>query len=162
VRIEGVSRTGAPHPLAEAMHSASALRAALARADFVVDCRPLTLSTRGTIDASALAAMKPAGIYVNVGRAATVDEEALYRHLKAHPEFRAGMDVWWDEDHARGTVRYRFPFPQLPNFLGSPHNAGEGSDTESRGLSFALRNLSLFFSGEAPQHVADRRDYEAE
>ncbi len=124
-----------------------------------MDCRPLTLATRGTINESILRSMKPTAIYVNVGRGATADEEALYRHLVAHPEFRAGTDVWWEEDHSTGRLRTRFPFADLPNFLGSPHNAAEGADSEERGLSLALENLARFFSGEGPRQIADRRDY---
>ncbi|HLN51967.1 MAG TPA: NAD(P)-dependent oxidoreductase [Thermoplasmata archaeon] len=162
VRIEGVVRSTRAHPLVERMFPASSLREAVRGADLIVDCRPLTLATKGTIDEALLRSMKPKAIYVNVGRAATVDEEALFRHLSTHPEFRAGMDVWWEEEHTRDRIHHRFPFPELPNFLGSPHNAAESADTGARGLSFAIDNLARFFSGETPRHVANRRDYVSE
>jgi D-3-phosphoglycerate dehydrogenase len=160
VRVEGLSRTGAADARADRMYPADALLDALGSADFVVDCRPLTAATRGTIDARALAAMRPNAILVNVGRAGTVDEEALFHHLKAQPGFRYGTDVLWREDPARGTVDHRLPFGDLPNFLASPHIAGLGPEAKARALGLALTNLARFFRGERPLHIVDRREYE--
>ena len=122
--------------------------------------RPLTSVTRGTIDAAALAAMKPNAILVNVGRAGTVDEDALFDHLRAHPEFRYGTDVLWREDPVHGTVEHRHPFASLPNFLASPHIAGLGTEARARALDLALTNLSRYFAGDPVRHVVDRREYE--
>jgi phosphoglycerate dehydrogenase-like enzyme len=160
VRVEGLSRDGAPEPLAERMYAAVDLGEALASADIVVDCRPLTALTRGTIDAAALDRMRPEAILVNVGRAGTVDEEAVFRHLAAHPSFRYGTDVLWREDPLAGTVDQRHPFVELPNFLATPHIAGMGPDARARALGLALANLARFFHGEAVLHVVDRREYE--
>jgi phosphoglycerate dehydrogenase-like enzyme len=160
VRVEGVSRTGASDPRAERMYPASALLEALACADIVIDCRPLTASTRSTIDRAALSRMKPDAMLVNVGRAGTVDEEALYEHLRAHPGFRYATDVLWREDFGKGTVDHRWPFTELSNFLASPHIAGIGPDARERALGLALANLARFFGGLPPLHVADRREYE--
>ncbi len=159
MRVEGVGRTGDPRPGADRMHTAAELASALAGADVIVDCRPLTRATRGTIDAAALAAMRPTAIFVNVGRAATVDETALFDHLRRHAEFRAGTDVWWREDFEGGELGSAHPFVGLPNFLGTPHVAGVGSAARSRAETLAVENLVRFFSGIGPHHVADRADY---
>jgi phosphoglycerate dehydrogenase-like enzyme len=159
VRVRGVSRRGDPAPEAERMYPASALPDALGEADFVVDSRPLTTLTRATIDRDALERMRPTAVYVNVGRAGTVVERDLFEHLRAHPEFRAGLDVWWGEDYSTGTLRLRFPFANLPNFLGSPHNASESHDEGSRGFDSAARNLARFFSGQTPAGLAPRAEY---
>ncbi len=158
-RVEGLSRTGRADPDAEAMYAATELRTALARADAVIDCRPLTRATKGSIDAGALAVMRPDAAFVNVGRARTVDEGALYEHLRTHPGFRAATDVWWDEDFAGGALRSRFPFPELPNFLGTPHVAGIGAAARDHAESAALENLVRFFRGERPRFIADPREY---
>ncbi|HUI38602.1 MAG TPA: NAD(P)-dependent oxidoreductase, partial [Thermoplasmata archaeon] len=134
VRVEGLSREGAPDPGAERMYAANQLLEALSIADLIVDCRPLTARTRATIDRAALERMKANAIFVNVGRAGTVDEEALYHHLAAHPGFRFGTDVLWREDPVRGTVESRWPFTDLPNFLASPHVAGLGTEPRARAL----------------------------
>ena len=160
VRVEGVSRSGAADPRADRMHPATGLRDALASADLIVDCRPLTNATRGTIDRLALERMKPTAIFVNIGRAGTVDPMALFGHLQAHPEFRFGTDVLWGEDMVQGTFDRRWPFTDLPNFLATPHIAGIGPAPRARALAVALRNLARYFRGEPPLHLVDRREYE--
>jgi len=159
LRIVGVNRSGRMAPGCSAMYSADRLREAVAEGDLVFDVRPLTRATERTIGAAEFEAMKPNAIYVNVGRAATTDEEALYRHLVAHPEFRAAFDPWWDEDFPNGAFRTRFPLLDLPNFLGTPHSAGFGPATQQYALTCALQNLRRFFDGEPPLYRVDRRDY---
>lgn len=159
LRIVGVNRTGRMAPGCSAMYSAGRLREAVAEGDVVFDVRPLTRATERTIGTAELDAMKPHAIYVNVGRAATADEEALYRHLLAHPEFRAAFDPWWDEDFGNGTFRTRFPLVDLPNFLATPHSAGFGPATQEFALTCALQNLARFFHGEPPLYRVDRREY---
>jgi D-3-phosphoglycerate dehydrogenase len=160
IRVIGVNRTGKMAPGCVGMFPADRLVEAVAEGDFVFDARPLTRRTAGTIDASVLASMKATAVFVNVGRAGTVQEEALYRHLAAHPDFRAALDVWWHEDFAGGRLEHRFPFPSLPNLLGTPHSAGFGPGVEAYVLERALANLRRFFAGQEPRHVVDRSEYE--
>ncbi len=160
-RIEGLSRDGSARPGVARMYPAAALRDALPAADFIVDCRPLTRSTRGSIDRAALRGMKRLAVFVNVGRAATVDEASLFEHLRAVPEFRAGLDVWWQEDFERGTLGTRFPFSELPNFLGTPHVAGVGRTALLHAIGTAVANLARFFHGRSPLHLAQREEYVA-
>ena len=159
MRVLGLNRTGRLGPGCDAMYPAGRLHEALMEGDVVFDARPLTVSTRGTIGAAEFAAMRPQAIYVNVGRAGTADEEALYRHLVSHPEFRAAFDPWWNEDFVNGTFATRFPLTDLPNFLGSPHDAGFGPATERYAIDHALENLARYYRGEPPRYLVDRRDY---
>ncbi|MGB6442982.1 MAG: NAD(P)-dependent oxidoreductase [Thermoplasmata archaeon] len=160
-RVYGVSRTGSPAPGAERMFGADRLLDALRESDLVFDARPLTRLTAGTIGATELAAMRPEGVLVMVGRAGTVDEEALYRHLVDHPSFRAASDVWWDEDFPNGVFRSRWPFSELRNFVGTPHSAGAVEGAGGRGVQLALENLSRYFRDGRPAHLVDRSEYEA-
>ena len=160
VEVVGLNRTGRMSPGVLAMYPANRLGEALESADLVFDARPLTRLTRGSIGASELARMRPKAIYVNVGRAATIDEEALYRHLESHSEFRAALDPWWVERFRDGTFSSRFPFAKLPNFVGTPHSAGYSRGTEERALRMALENLGRFFRTGNPLYVVDRSEYE--
>ncbi len=160
MRVIGLNRSGEAAPGVAAMYAAENLQEALAEGDVVFDARPHTRSTDRSIGAAELTAMPSRGIYINVGRAATADEEALYHHLRDHPEFRAAFDPWWEEDFAQGTFTTQFPLIDLPNFLGTPHNAGFGPATQDHALRSALDNVARFFRGETPLYPVDRREYE--
>lgn len=159
-RVVGLNRTGTPAPGAVEMFPASRLREAVGAGPFVFDVRPLTRSTVASIGMTELNAMKPDAVLVNVGRARTVDERALYEHLKTHAEFRAAFDVWWEEDLARGALTSQHPFVQLPNFYGTPHSADAFEASDRRALRMALENLARFFRDGRPLFVADRTEYE--
>jgi phosphoglycerate dehydrogenase-like enzyme len=159
-RVFGLNRSGRMAPGCAGMFPADRLREAVKEGDFVFDTRPLTRSTEGSINEPVLAAMRSDAVFVNVGRAGTVNEEALYRHLAGHPEFRAALDVWWNEDYARGRLENRFPFADLPNFVGTPHCAGFGPGVDTYVLERAVANLRRFFDGEEPRYVIDRAEYE--
>jgi phosphoglycerate dehydrogenase-like enzyme len=158
-RVHGLGRTGAPAPGAERMYSADELLEAVRKAALVIDVRPLTARTARSLGRAAFEAMREDAIFVNVGRAGTVDDEALFQHLQGHPRFRAGLDVWWQEDFAHGRLSSRFPFTSLPNFVGSPHWAGYAPAVPAYALGTALDNLARFFAGERPQHLVDRGEY---
>lgn len=160
VRVVGLNRSGRMAPGCSGMFPAHRLIEAVGEGDFVFECRPLTRSTEGTIDRAVLDAMRPSAVFVNVGRAGTVNEEALYQHLVHHPEFRAAFDVGWREDFATGRIEQRFPFADLPNFVGTPHSAGFGPGVETHVLERAVDNLQRFFAGEEPRYVIDRSEYE--
>ncbi len=159
-RVIGLNRSGQMAPGCLGMFPADRLAEAVREGDFVFDTRPLTRATEGTIDETILAAMRPTAVFVNVGRAGTVREEALYRHLVNHPEFRAALDVWWHEDFAGGRIEHRFPLAELPNLVATPHSAGFGPGVEAYVLERALVNLRRFFAGEEPRYIVDRAEYE--
>jgi phosphoglycerate dehydrogenase-like enzyme len=158
-RVYGLNRTGAVAEGVERMYPSGQLREAVAEGDFVFEVRPLTKLTAQTIGTAELEAMRPKATFVNVGRAGTVDEEALYRHLETHPQFRAGIDVWWNEDHAKNTLTTRFPFAQLPNLVGTPHSAGDVAGAEARGIRLAVENIARYFQDGRPEHVVDPKEY---
>jgi phosphoglycerate dehydrogenase-like enzyme len=160
-RVVGLNRTGRMAPGVAAMFPADRLREALAEADFVFEARPLTQATRCSIGAAELACLRPSAVLVNVGRAGTIDEEALFRHLKEHPDARAGLDVWWGEDYGTGTIAPHFPWADLPNLVGSPHSSSEVPEATAYGLARAIENVARFFRGEEPLFLANPDEYPA-
>jgi phosphoglycerate dehydrogenase-like enzyme len=160
--VAGVNRSGTPVEGCDRMYPADRLTEALGEGDLAFEARPLTARTRGSIATTQLAAMPEEGILVNVGRAGTIDEQALYQHLTEHPGFRAATDVWWAEDFVQGSIVHHFPFFELPNFYGTPHSAGGGGgnpSVQARALKMAIANLRRFFVDGRPLYVADRTEY---
>ena len=137
-------------------------RGMLAAADIVVVALPLTRATRGLIGAGELAVMKPDAILVNVARGAIVDEDALFAHLQAHPDFSAGIDTWWDEPGYGRPFRPRLPFLSLPNVIGSPHNSGLVPGMVSESMVAAARNVAAYLAGQPVRGIQDPADYAAE
>ena len=117
---------------------------------------PLINATRGLIGARELSLMKPAAILVNVGRAAIVDERALYEHLRSQPDFCAGIDAWWHEPGSGSGFSTTYPFFELPNLLGSPHNSGVTDGALHVGVRQAAENVRRFLNGGALRAAAER------
>ena len=158
-RFVGVNRSGLPGDGVDRMFPAERFREALPEAALVVEVRPLTRQTERTIGKAELELMREDAVFVNVGRAATVDAAALFDHLRAHPRFRAAFDVWWDEDFSSGQLKSEWPFASLPNFYGTPHCATTLDAATPRALGTAVENLERFFRSGAPLHLADRSEY---
>ena len=158
-RLVGVNRSGALRPGVDRMVPVAGLREELARAEAVVNVLPLTRASRGLFGAEALAALPPGAIFVNVGRAETVDPDALAHRMRSDPSFRVGLDVWWEEDFEHGRVAMPFSLAEFPNLLGSPHRAGVVPEARPYVLDRALENLARFFRGERPRYLADRAEY---
>ena len=158
-RIHAINSTGATSEPADFIGTLASLDRVLAAADVLVMSLPLMKATRGLIGAAELALMKPAAILVNVSRAAIMDERALYEHLRDHPEFCAGIDTWWQEPGPGSAFATRYPFFDLPNVIGSPHNSGVVDGALQTGACRAAENVRRFLHGEAVTGVIRRDDY---
>ena len=159
IRIQAINRHGRGDALCEFAGTNADLEKVLRRSDIVVLSCPLTKATYGLIDATALGWMKPAAILINVARGEIIDEAALYRHLQAHPSFRVGIDAWWVEPFRAGSFRTNFPFLELPNVLGSPHNSAMVPEAFPHAIQQAVDNLRDVLSGKAGRGLVDRLDY---
>jgi glycerate dehydrogenase len=158
-RIYGVNTSGTSSEPADFIGTLADLDQVLAAADVLVIALPLTRATRRLIGARELALMKPAAILVNVGRAAIVDERALYEHLRDQPDFCAGLDTWWHEPGPGSAFSTGHPFFDLPNMIGSPHNSGVTDGALQVGARMAAENVRRFLRGEAVTGVVRREDY---
>lgn len=161
-RIHAVGREGRASDGAEWSGTLADLDVLLAVADVLVITLPLTRSTRGLIGRRELDRMKDDAILINPARAAIVDEDALYEHLRTHPSFSAGLDVWWQEPRGHGSFATRRPFFELPNLLGSPHNSAITHGTLAAAARDAAENVRRFLRGEPPHNLVDRSEYPAQ
>jgi phosphoglycerate dehydrogenase-like enzyme len=158
-RIHALNRSGRADEPVNWIGTLDDLEALLSAADILVVSLPLTRATRGLIGGHELSLMKPDAILVNVARAAILDEDALYEHLKRNPSFSAGIDTWWQEPHHGGRFATRRPLLDLPNVLGSPHNSAITAGALAEAARQAAANIARHLRGEPVEHVVDRADY---
>jgi phosphoglycerate dehydrogenase-like enzyme len=160
VRVHALNRSGRTDQPVDAIGTLGDLDALLEAADVVVISLPLTRTTRGLIGRRELGRMKRDAILVNVARAAIVDEDALYEHLRANPSFSAGIDTWWQEPREGGTFTTRHPFLDLPNVIGSPHNSALTPGALAAAARYAADNIARYLRGEPVEHLIDRSEYD--
>lgn len=140
--ILAINRSGEAEEPTEFLGTPDDLEYVLRRSDGLVVTAPLTRETRGSIDREKLQLMADDAILINVARGELIDQHDLYHHLQANPEFQAGIDAWWREPVRHGEFELEYPFLDLPNVIGSPHNSAQVPRTSERGLQQAVRNLT--------------------
>lgn len=158
-RIYAINSSGQTTDPADFAGTLADLDEVLAAADVLVIALPLTNKTRDLIGARELSLMKPTAILVNVARGAIINEQAIYQHLKQNPQFMAGIDAWWHEPRRGGTFRTGYPFFDLPNVLGSPHNSGIVPGVMPGAARKAAENVRRHLRGEPASGVMHREDY---
>jgi len=120
-------------------------------ADVIVNALPLTDATRGLLDAEffAAAAQSSPPFFINVGRGATVDTEALLAALQAGQIAGAGLDVTDPEP-----LPAEHPLWREAKVIITPHVSGRGSDFLRYRL-LTLENIRRYLAGEALLNVVD-------
>ncbi|MGZ9812206.1 2-hydroxyacid dehydrogenase [Pseudoroseicyclus sp. H15] len=117
-------------------------------ADIVVVTVPVTAKTKNIIDAAALAAMKPSGIFVNIARGNVVDEPALIEALQNGTIRGAGLDVYANEPDVPEELR------QLDNVVLYPHLGTAALEVREMMGQMALDNVVAWSVGQPlPQGV---------
>jgi phosphoglycerate dehydrogenase-like enzyme len=115
----------------------------LAGADHVVDILPDSVETRHFFARAQFTQIKPGAIFYNIGRGATVDQDALLQALRSGRIAAAWLDVTEPEplpdDH---------PLWGEPNCFITPHIAGGHVDETKSLVRHFLRNFERFVRGE--------------
>jgi phosphoglycerate dehydrogenase-like enzyme len=118
--------------------------------DIVVVSLPLNEATRGIVDATALASMRPNAIVINVGRGPVIDQTALYDALKSHRIGGAIIDTWYTYPTAEAQKVFpgKLPFHELPNLVMTPHMSGWTHGTIRRRQQTIADNIRRLDNGE--------------
>lgn len=125
--------------------------------DIVINALPHTQHTHELMTMQHWQALGEKGLFVNVGRGATVIEADLYHALKQGVIAGAALEVWWkrgpkpEDEHARhDPYSPEHPFHELDNVVMSPHRAADSGGSLDR-WDEVIENLKRVHAG--------RRDY---
>lgn len=140
--VIGINRCGQDAPHADEIHPITELETYLPKADVVVCTLPLADDTNGMIGKAAFAAMKSSALFVNVGRGAVVDHDALKQALIDGQIAGACLDVFNQEPLPSDDALW-----SLPNVLISPHIAGNGGQMVPRFMALVGENIQRLKDG---------------
>ena len=126
---------------------AASLDALFADNDIIIELAPLIPATIGIVTERHLRLIRAGGVFVNVGRAAIVDEAALLR-VAREGKIAIGLDVFVEEP-----LPATSGFRGLPNVSLTPHIAGPTLDRYPDATAFALRNLHAYAAGQPLEAV---------
>lgn len=150
MRIWVTNRSGRAVPNADRTVAGDGWRDLLGDAHFVVVTVPLTEQTRGMIGRGELARMRSDAWLVNVGRGATLDEDAVLDAVTDGRIAGVALDTWVTEplpaDHRAWDVAH---------VVVSPHRSGSSSAGHGRGLDLFADNIRRFIAGEPLRNVVD-------
>lgn len=118
------------------------LKALAEAVDTLVSVAPATAQTEKAVNAEIFAALGANGVFVNVGRGATVDEAALVEALSKGTILAAGLDVFADEPNVPQALI------DLPNATLLPHVASATVHTRQAMADLVADNLLAWFSAE--------------
>ena len=119
----------------------------LTGSDVVVNLLPLTDDTRDRFGERELRLMPEGSLYVNAGRGATTDTDALVAVLESG-HLRAVLDVVEPEPLPEG-----HPLWRAPGVIIAPHRAGDTPGAERAAWALAREQMARAAAGEPLQNV---------
>jgi len=122
----------------------SSLKELAAAVDTLIAIVPKTPQTHKVVDADILSALGSDGIFINVGRGWSVDEDALIAALKNGTIGAAGLDVFYDEPNVPAGLL------DLPNAVLLPHLASGSVPTRNAMADLVVDNLISWFQQGKP------------
>ena len=144
----------APRESLDGVTAAESLEDLLGQADVVSLHRPLRPDTRHTLNAAALALLKPQAIVINTSRGGLIDQPALVTALADGKLAGAGLDVFEQEplaaDHA---------LTRLSNVVLTPHLAGSTVQALEETARQCAQGIIAVLTGERPVNVRNPEVY---
>lgn len=126
VFVDKIKRT--EHDAKQGIYSLSDLPNIVENYDIIINILPATDETKEVFNQIVFEKMKPNAYFINVGRASTVEESALFHALKDQAIGGAALDVWYkypvSAADRKNTPPANYPFHTLDNVIMSPHRAG--------------------------------------
>jgi|EndMetStandDraft_9_1072997.scaffolds.fasta_scaffold00368_7 phosphoglycerate dehydrogenase-like enzyme len=150
VNVTGVRRSPTGKEPVNTMIKPAEVNQDLGKYDVVVFSMPSNADTQQIGNAEFFAKMKKGSIFVNVGRAALVDEDALLAALDSGHLDYAILDVHTVEEAwlYRGERMDDSPLWTHPKILLTPHGAAHGDGRHERNAQLFIDNLRRFLNDE--------------
>lgn len=150
----GINTSGHPAVGFTKTYSLDQLPEISGQADFVINILPLTKETSHLYDSRFFEAMNPAGTFINVGRGASVDTQALITALQTGQIRQGILDVFEEEPLPQGN-----PLWQMENCIITPHISGMTPHFQKAFMEIFLKNLTHFTaSGQLAQNQVSLTD----
>ncbi|MGP3769411.1 hydroxyacid dehydrogenase [Streptomyces sp. SDT5-1] len=132
----------------------------IAQSDVLSLHAPLTATTKGIIDADAIARMRPGSVLINTARGALVDEAAVLLALESGQLGGAALDVLEGEstdmnDPLPHSTEIAARNGHLDNLIVTPHIAGQTTQSLLAAGTQALHCIRQALAGESPQHAVN-------
>lgn len=154
MRVVALRRQMAAPPVTgvSAVFGRDRLHEMLGECDVIAIAAPLTPHTDRLIDQTAIAALKPGAVIVNVGRSAILDTDALIDALRSGHLAGAALDVFPEEP-----LPESHPLWTAPNIIITPHTSGFRQGHWDEVIDVFADNLSRFLAGEPLRFEVDAR-----
>lgn len=117
------------------------LRDLYSRSDIITIHTPLNESTRGMINAEAIAAMKTGVLLVSTSRGGIIEEQALLAGLQTGRVGGAALDVFETEPPGLNDLISH------PNLIATPHIAAQTQGAQERAATQAAEEIIRFVKG---------------
>lgn len=118
----------------------------LEQSDFIVCTAPLTPETENKFNEEAFNKMKKDAIFVNIGRGAIVDEEALVNAIERHQIAGCGLDVLREEP-----VNLKHPLLSMDNAVILPHIGSASVQTRDNMIQLCVDNIIAVLEDKSPK-----------
>ncbi|MEM7188262.1 MAG: D-2-hydroxyacid dehydrogenase [Pseudomonadota bacterium] len=150
MQVLGIRASGAATPDVDLVETPGALGNALADADYILVCLPLTASSRGMLGPAEFANMKPGAVLVDLSRGGIIDHAAMNSALDDGRLSGAALDVFPTEPLPPDD-----PLWQRENVMISPHCSGVYDGWERRSVEMFADNLERWLEGQPLSNVVD-------
>jgi phosphoglycerate dehydrogenase-like enzyme len=150
--VLGVRRSGTPHPQVNRMHRPDQLDAILPEADFVVLATPLTRDTTALFDRRRCRLFKRGAGFINIGRAGSLDHDALVDALRSGMISSAILDVYAPEPLPSDS-----PLWHVDNLILMPHVTSDDEDSYlPKTFDLVFENLQRLANDQPLLNLIDR------
>ena len=133
----------------------AALEKLLAESDFVLNLMPNTADNYHMFNKELFGKMKSGAVFINIGRGAAVDEDALYDALTSGHLAGAALDVFEVEPLPSSSKLWSLPDDKV---LMTPHNCNTTTKCYAESADFFGKLATAFVEeGTIPEYLVDVR-----